>query len=164
MAECKYTYNSISHLSLSGIDVTKGVSLLNIPTIISILSGQAGTIPLQLNLNLNVSNPNASEAFMQGVAYILSIDNVQFSTGSLSQALSIPSGEEKILPLSIGFDLKTLLTGETGDAVLSIVKNLVGIGDKKSNVTIQLRPTFMVGNYPIVSPSYIPVSFTFGGK
>ena len=164
MTECKYSYNSISQMSLSGIDVTRGVSITSIPTVLSILTGQATSIPLNFNLNLDVDNPNASEALMHGLEYILSIDNIQFTTGSLNRSLSIPAGGREVLPLNIGLDLKTLLSGQSGDAALSIVKNLIGIGDQKSNITVQLKPSFMIGNYPVSSPAYIPVNFSFGGK
>ena len=164
MTECKYDYNSITQMTLSGIDVTRGVSLSSVPTVLSILSGQATSIPLNFNLNLDVSNPNASEAAMHGMEYILSIDNIQFTTGKVNRSLTIPSGGQQILPLTIGFDLKTLLQGESKDAVVAILKNIVGINSQKSNITVQLKPTFMIGNYPVTSPAYIPVSFSFGGK
>jgi hypothetical protein len=50
------------------------------------------------------------------------------------------------------------------DAVIDIAKNFIGIGNKKSNVKVQLKPTFMIGNVPVTSPVYIPVSFSFGGN
>ena len=164
MTECKYDYHSISQMTLSGIDVTNGVSITSIPTVLSILSGQASSVPLNFNLNLDVSNPNASDALMHGMDYILSIDNIQFTTGALNRSLTIPSGGQQMLPINIGFDLMTLLRGESKDAVVSIVKNIIGIGDQKSNITLQVKPTFMIGSYPVASPMYIPVSFSFGGK
>ena len=162
--ECKYTYNSITKLSISGIDVTNGISLLSVPKILSILSGQETSIPLNFNLNLDVANPNTSAAIMNGLEYILSIDGIQFTTGSINQSVNIPAGGQQVLPLNIGLDLKTLLTGATGDAALSIVKNFIGLGDQQSNIKLQIKPTFTVSGYAIPSPAYIPVSFSFGGK
>jgi len=163
MTQCKYNYNSISQLTLSGIDMSRGVSITSLPAVLSILSGQATSIPMNFNLNLDVSNPNATEAMLHGVEYILSIDNVQFTSGSMNQSLMIPSGGQQMLPIRIGIDLVTLMKGETKDAVTSIVENFIGIGSRQSNVTLQLKPTFMVGNIPVTSPMYIPVSFSFGG-
>lgn len=163
MINCKYDYNSISNMSLAGIDFSRGLSLTNMTQATNLLTGRSNSIPLNFTLNLDVSNPNQSAAFLNGIDYVLSIDNVQFTTGSLSQSLNIPAGGKNVLPLTIGFDLATLLKGESKDAVQSITKNFIGIGDKKSSVTLQIRPTFMIGNYPIQSPAYIPVSFSFGG-
>ncbi|NDV59742.1 LEA type 2 family protein [Bacteroides sp. 519] len=161
---CKYDFNSISNLNLAGINVNEGLSFTNIAKATSILSGNASSIPLNFTLNLNVENPSQSAAFLNGLDYILSIDNIQFTTGSLSQTLNVPGNGTGILPLSIGFDLATLLKGDTKDAVVGITKNFLGIGSQKSNITFQIRPTFVIGNISVPSPAYIPVSFAFGGK
>jgi len=164
MINCEYNYKSISGLSVSGIDVSKGLSITSIPKITSILSGTASSIPLNFNLNLDVKNPNQSAAMLNGLQYIISIDDIQFTTGSVNQALNIEAGQSQTLPLSIGVDLATLMKSNSKDAVVDIAKNFIGIGNKKSNVSVRLKPTFMVGNVPITSPVYIPVSFSFGGN
>lgn len=163
MTQCKYDYNSISRLSVSGMDLSRGISLAHIPQLTAILSGQSSSIPLSFMLNLNVSNPNQTAALLHGMQYILSIDDVQFTTGSIDQALNIPGGGAQLLPMAIGLDLATLLKGESKNAAMNIAKNFLGIGNQSSNVTLQIKPTFMVGGFPITSPAYIPVSFTFGG-
>ncbi len=163
MTQCKYDYKSITNLSLAGTDLSKGITLAAAPKLLALFSGTASNVPMNFTLNLNVNNPNQTAAALQGLQYILSIDNVQFTTGSVTQALNIPSGGTQVLPLSIGFDLATLLKGDTKDAVAAIAKNFIGIGDKPSSVTLQLKPTFAVGGYPVTSPVYIPVNFSFGG-
>ncbi len=164
LTQCKYDFNSISALKLAGMDLSKGISAIQILQLTPILTGQSSSIPLNFTLNLDVTNPNSTAAMLHGLQYILNIDDVQFTSGTVNQALNIASGEKQILPLSIGLDLATLLTGESKDAALNIVKNIVGINDQKSQVTLQIRPTFMIGNQAIASPAYIPVKFSFGGK
>lgn len=163
MVNCEYSYKSISGLSISGMNLSNGLSVTSIPKITSLLSGTATSIPMDFTLNLNVKNPNQSEALMNGLQYIINIDGIQFTTGSLNKTLSIASGQTQTLPLSIGFDLATLMKNESKDAVVEIAKNFIGIGSKKSNVTIQLKPSFKVGGTMVTSPVYIPVSFSFGG-
>jgi len=164
LTQCKYDYNSISGLQLAGMDLSRGISAMQVLQLTPILTGQATSIPLNFTLNLDVTNPNSTAAMLHGLQYILSIDNVQFTSGTINQALNIASGEKQMLPLTIGLDLATLLKGETKDAATNIVKNFVGINDQKSQVTLQIRPTFMIGNQAIASPVYIPVQFSFGGK
>lgn len=163
IVNCEYNYKSITGLSISGINVSNGLSLTSIPKITSILTGTATSIPLNFTLNLDVKNPNQTSALMNGLQYIISIDGIQFTTGSINQSLNIASGQTQTLPLAIGFDLATLMKNESKDAVVDIAKNFVGIGSKKSNVTLQLKPTFKIGNTAVASPVYIPVSFSFGG-
>lgn len=161
--QCKFNYNSISNLSLSGTNLSKGLTAANILQLTSLLTGSASSIPLDFTLNLDVTNPNQSAASLSGLQYILNIDDVQFTTGTINQAFNVAAGGTQVLPLSIGFDLATLLKGESKNAILNIAKNFLGIGGEKSNVTFQIKPSFNIGGYPITSPAYIPVSFSFGG-
>lgn len=164
LTQCKYDFNSISALNLAGMDLSRGINAMQVLQLTPILTGQATSIPLNFTLNLDVANPNQSAAMLHGLQYILSIDDVQFTTGTVNQSLNVPAGGKQILPLTIGLDLATLLKGETKDAVQNIVKNFIGINNQQSQVTLQIRPTFMIGDRAIASPVYIPVRFSFGGK
>lgn len=166
LINCKYSYNSITNMSVAGINLANGsgLSLTTIPKITSILNGTATSIPLNFTLNLDVNNPNQSAALLHGMQYIISIDGIDFTSGSMTQSLNIGSGETRTLPLTIGLDLASLMKTNSKDAVVDIAKNFIGIGDKESNVTVKIRPSFMVNNAAIASPVYIPVSFSFGGK
>jgi LEA14-like dessication related protein len=146
------------------MNLSNGLSVTSIPKITSILSGTATSIPLNFTLNVNVKNPNESAALLHGLQYIISVDDIQFTTGSINQTLNIASGQTQTLPLTIGVDLATLMKNNSKDAVTKKKKNFLGIGSKKSNVSLQLKPTFMIGNTPVASPMYIPVSFSFGGN
>ncbi|GAB6119346.1 LEA type 2 family protein [Dysgonomonas termitidis] len=164
LINCEYSYKSITGLTISGMNLSNGLSVTSIPKITSILSGTATSIPLNFTLNVNVKNPNESAALLHGLQYIISVDDIQFTTGSINQTLNIASGQTQTLPLTIGVDLATLMKNNSKDAVTEIAKNFLGIGSKKSNVSLQLKPTFMIGNTPVASPMYIPVSFSFGGN
>ena len=164
LVNCKYSYNSISNLSVAGTSMSSGLSLTSVAAVTSILTGNASSIPLNFTLNLNIDNPNQSTALLRGMQYVISIDGIQFTTGSMNQSLSIASGQRQVLPLSIGVDLATLMKNNSKDAVVDIAKNIVGIGSKESTVSLQIKPSFMVNNSLVTSPVYLPVSFTFGGK
>lgn len=164
LIKCEYSYQSITGMSISGIDASNGLSLTSIPKITSILNGSASSIPLNFTLNLNVKNPNESAALLNGLQYIISIDDIEFTTGSVNKTLNIAPGKTQTLPLTIGVDLATLMKNNSKDAIIGISKNFLGIGSKKSNVTLQLKPTFKAGTTYITSPVYIPVNFSFGGK
>lgn len=164
IARCEYKYNSISNLSLSGINLSNGISPLQAPRILAVLAGGTSSIPMNFTLNLDVKNPNATTAALSGLQYIINIDNIQFTTGQVKQNMNIASGATQRLPLQIGFDLGTLMQRESKSAVQNITKNFIGIGSDKSNVSVQIKPTFVVGGQSITSPIYFPVNFSFGGK
>lgn len=163
LKNCTYAYKSISNLTLSGMNLSNGISALNAVKVLGILNGSSSSLPLAFTLNLDVHNPNTSQAAFQALHYIIEIDNVEFTTGYLPQAFSVNAGETQQLPLTIGVDLAELISNNSKSAIVNIVKNFVGIGDKKSEITVQLKPTFDVGGTSIPSPVYIPVRFSFGG-
>ena len=164
--QCEYEYNSISGLTLSGVNVQNVTSLtsLNPLTMANLLASFSGNspLPLQFTLNLNVKNPNLTAASLSGLQYILEIDGVQMTEGMLNKAVSIASGESTVVPVLLSFDLKEVLSGQSAEAVKNFAFNFVGLGSAESNVTMKLRPSMMIGNQNVTSPTYIPVSFTYG--
>jgi LEA14-like dessication related protein len=163
MVNCKYDFQSLTNLSVAGINPSN-MSLMDAPKIIGLLSGSATSIPVACTVNLGVQNPNSTEASFNGLEYVLAIDGIDFTAGSVSQQLSVMPGQTGTLPLTMAFDVATLLKGESREAVAGIVKNLIGMGGDPSKVTLNIRPSFDVSGYKVTSPVMIPVSFSFGGK
>ena len=62
ITNCDYKYKSITGLTVSGMNLSNGISALQLPQILAILSGSAKSIPLDFTLNLDVHNPNLTQA------------------------------------------------------------------------------------------------------
>ena len=171
MVNCKYDYRSLTGVSVAGINVSQGLTLLDAPKILNLLSGGATSIPVGCTVNLDVQNPGAADALLSGMDYVLSIDGVDFTSGSVSRQLSVAPGATGVLPVEMAFDVATLLRGESRDAVAGVVRNLVGLSGlssvgagEPSKVTLNIRPSFNVAGRRVTSPVMIPVNFSFGGK
>ncbi|MDR2891044.1 MAG: LEA type 2 family protein [Alistipes sp.] len=163
MVKCDYSFQSLTHIQVAGIDLSRGLSIMDTPKILGLLSGGTSSIPVGLTVNLAVKNPNATEAMLSGMDYTLSIDGIEFTRGAVTQKLSVAPGATGTLPLAMAFDVATLMRGDSRDAVTGVVKNLIGTGGEASTVRLDIRPTFDVAGHMIASPVPIPVSFTFGG-
>jgi hypothetical protein len=164
LTQCKYDYNSISGLTLGGINFQNVNSLsslnpLNLATLMSAFSSGSGSLPLSFTLNLDVANPGTQAAILSGLGYILEIDGHEMTTGFLDQKMQINGGQKAVLPVNMSFDLKKVLSGESLTTIKNLAFNFAGIGDSSSDVTFRLKPSFTVGNQVIASPNYIPVSF-----
>lgn len=167
MTQCKYTYNSVSDVSVSGINLStgSGLSPINLVKLSTILTGGTpSSLPLNFTVNMNVTNPNQSTAMLNRLQYDVSIDNIHFTSGSLDQPVSIAAGATQTLPLAVGLDVANLMKSNSQSALLNIVRNIAGISGEKSTVSLSLRPTFNIGGQPITSPIAFPVTFSFGGK
>ena len=164
LSQCKYDYHSISGLTLAGINLQNVSGLaslnpLNLANLTSAFSSKNGSLPLNLTLNMDISNPGTQAAIINGLGYILEIDGHQMTTGTVNQQLQINGGQKTVLPINMAFDLKKALSGESLESIKKIAFNFAGIGNDPSNVTIRLKPSFKVGNQIIAAPNYIPVSF-----
>ncbi len=164
MVNCKYDFQSLTGVTVAGINPSN-MTLMDAPRIISLLSGgSTQSIPVGFTVNLGVTNPNATDAILNGLDYVIAIDGIDFTSGSVAQMLNITPGGTGTLPLAMAFDVAALLKGDSRDAIVGVVRNLIGMGSEASKVTLNIRPSFNVGGYKVASPVMIPVSFSFGGK
>jgi hypothetical protein len=169
LSQCKYIFNSITGLSLGGVNLqnVNSISSLNpiaAANLLSAFASPSGSLPLNFTLNLDVSNSGTQTAILNGANYILEIDGLEMTQGAISQKLQVDPGQKSMLPVTMGFDLKKVMSGQTLDAIKNLAFNFAGIGDATSNVTVKLKPSFLIGGSPVSSPNYIPISFTLNKK
>jgi hypothetical protein len=136
---------------------------LNPLTAAGLLSAVAQkTLPLQFTLNLDVKNPNTQTASLSGLQYVLEIDDLEMTRGFVNHAVRVPGNSSAVLPVTMSFDLRSVLSGKSADAVKNLAFNFTGLGDSPSKVTFRLKPSMSIGGQIITSPVFIPVSFTYG--
>jgi len=164
MKNCEYSYKSVNNVTISNINVSKGISVLDTPKILLMLSSLNQSIPLNFLLTLDVKNPNNSEAAFYGMLYKVIIDGIHFSEGGVDDKFSVAPGETKPMSIKIGTDVTELVKNNSKDSVLKMVKNFIGIGNEKTKVRVELKPKFRIGGQTITSPTVFPVEFEFGGK
>ncbi|GHT64679.1 hypothetical protein AGMMS50239_22820 [Bacteroidia bacterium] len=170
MTQCKYAYNSISGLTLDGINLsnTNSISALNplsLAKLATAFSSPSGTLPLNFNLNLDVTNPNPQTALLNGLSYILEIDGLEMTQGVMQRQIEVAGGGGKtVLPINLAFDLKKVASGQSMETLKNLIFNFAGIGGNPSNVTFRIKPNFTIGGNTFSAPAYIPVSFTLNKK
>lgn len=167
LSQCKYDYNSIDNIEIAGVNLgkSKSLSIANIATLSTILGGgNLQNIPFSMTLNLDVLNPNEKAAFLNGLDYEIELNNMEFANGKLNVPLRIDPGETSVLPLSIGVDLKNLINRYSKDRVSTEMSRFLGISPGETKVSVKLWPNVLIGDVPIKAPTYIPVTFVFGGS
>ncbi len=167
LSQCKYDYNSIDNIKIAGVNLGKSrsLSIADIATLSTVLAGgNLQNIPFSMVLNLDVLNPNESPAYLNGLDYEIEINNMEFANGKLDVPLRIEPGKSMVLPLSIGVDLKNLMNRYSKDRVSTEMSRFLGISAGETKVSVKLWPKVLIGDVPIKAPTYIPVSFVFGGN
>lgn len=167
LSQSEYKYKSLSNIQLAGVNLGdgSGVSISNLATIATILSGaNRQSIPFNMTLNMDVKNPNKTAAFLNALDYSIDINEMEFVQGKMDMPLRIEPGETQTFPIPIGVDLKSLMNRYSQERVANEMSSFLGITPDETTVTVKLWPKLMVGQTPIKVPAPIPVVFKFGGK
>jgi hypothetical protein len=165
LTQCQFKIQSVDNIRLAGINVQniKSKNELGLMDVQRLMTAIAtNSFPLTFTLNMGAKNPNTSPAGMNAMEWILFIDNIQMVSGRVSQAVTIPANQgSAVIPLSINLDLKKILKGKTADAILNFGLNLAGSGNKPTRFMMKIKPTIMIGQYPLTYPDYISVGTEF---
>lgn len=168
LAQSEYRYNSLSNIQLAGINIgnASAISLSNLASISTILSGSNSrqNIPFSMTLNMDVTNPNTRAAFLDALDYSISINELEFVEGKMDIPIRIQPGETVVVPISISVDLKSIINRYSQERVASEMSGFLGITPNETTVTVKLWPKLSVGSTLIKVPAAIPVEFKFGGR
>lgn len=166
LTNCQFRISTVQNVTVAGVNVQnyKSIKDLNMTDAAKIMAAVAtNTFPLSLRLNIEGKNPNTASAGLNRFDYILFIDNIQMTAGSLEQSFVIPPNNGiTVIPLQISVDLKKALSGKSLDAIMNFGFNLAGVGNKPTRIMIRLKPTIMVGPTMLEYPGYITVGTEFG--
>jgi len=167
-AKCEFKIKSIENINLAGINVqqVKTLSDINVADAARLMAAVAqNSFPLQFNLNVDVKNPNPSQASLNKLDWILIIDDIELLTGTTQNRIQIaPNGGISNYPLAFNFNLKDVLKQKTGQSLINFGLNLAGVGNQPSRVTLKAKPYINVGNFQIPYPGYITIKNEFTSK
>jgi len=167
--QCKYIFNSITGLSLGGINLQNinsisSINPLALANLLSAFSNPNSSLPLDFVLNLDVVNNGDQTAILNGANYILEIDGLEMTQGVVNKQIQIEAGKKTVMPIAMAFDLKKVMSGKSVDAMKNLAFNFAGIGDSSSNVSVKWKPSFVVNGKTITARDYVPISFTLNKK
>ena len=163
LKDCKYTYSRMSDVTFMDM---KPAELATFAGAAKLAMGLMGNqpAPLGFTIHLKVMNPNQTTAAMESLYYKVSLDSVEVAEGNSMEPFMVVGGAEADLPLKINTDMKTLLQSNKRATVTKVIRNLVGVSNEPTDVTVQLKPTIRVGNGLLTSPVYFPIKFVYSGK
>lgn len=158
---CSFKLKDIQDVRLAGISIQNKSSVtdLNIgdaARIAAALTG--GAFPLSFNLNVEAKNSNGSVAGLNRLDWILFIDDIEMVSGTNEEAINIPANGSTVFPLSMNVDLKKVLTGKSGQAMLNFGLNLAGSNGEPTRIKLKAKPSIMIGNRLVAYPGYITIS------
>jgi hypothetical protein len=164
---CEFMLKDVQNIKLANVDVQhkNSFSDLNIFDAGMLSASLAqGTLPLDMTLNIDVKNPNPSQAAMNKMEWILLIDDTEIVNGALNKRVVIaPNGGTTTLPLQISIDLIQTLQLRT-DQILSFGFGLANAYNKPRRITLKVKPSIMIGDVSVAPPGYISLSSAFTAR
>lgn len=168
LTKCEFRTTTMEKTTLAGIDVqgVKSLKEIKLTEAAKLTTAVAKkNVPLSFTLNIEAKNPNSSKAAINKIEWIALIDDQQLTTGVVNKRVEIEANSGvATIPININANLSEVFSGETGKSVLNFGFNLVGAGDEPSRVTLKIKPTILIGSYPLSYPGYITLSKTFNAN
>jgi len=168
LSKCDFRLQSVDQLKLAGINVQNvnklsDLSLIDAGKLTAALA--SGSLPLSFTLNVEAKNPNAAQAGLTKLDWILYIDNIEMTRGIVEKSVTIPGNNgTAVIPVTMSVDLKQVLSGKSADAILNFGLNLAGAGSKPTRFTMKLQPTINVASFPLTYPGYITIGTEYSGS
>jgi len=168
LAKCDFQISSVENINLAGIDVqhiasVNDIDFLDLGKIMISLAGSV--FPLTFQLNLLGRNPNDKPAGLNKLDWILFIDDIMMTSGSVEKAFIIPPDHGiTLIPVEINVNLKQVLQGKSADALINFGLNLAGKGNTPTRFKIKIRPSIMIGNNALAYPGYITVKTDYSSE
>lgn len=167
LISCDFRIVNVQNVNLAGVNIqnVQNIKNLNLIDATRIMAAVAGnSLPLTLTFNIEGKNPNSSSAGMNKLNWILLIDNIQITTGSVNDRFTIPPNNgTAMIPIQVSVNLKQVLQGKSLDAVANFAFNLAGVGERPTRITAKIQPAIMIGQTPLTYPGYITINTDFSG-
>jgi LEA14-like dessication related protein len=167
LINCDFRIANVQNIYLAGINIQnlQNIKSLNLTDAARIMVAVAGnSLPLTFQLNIEGRNPNSSPAGMNKLDWMLYIDNIQMTTGSINNRFTIPPNNgTTMIPIQISVNLKQVLQGKSLDAIANFAFNLAGAGNRPTRITAKIQPTIMIGQTALTYPGYITINTNFSG-
>ena len=162
-ANCTFDLNSVNHIEMLGINLSKGMSRenLNISQGLALVNAISNrSLPVTFNVNLDVSNPNSIAASMAKMDYILTLNGKQVVSTTMNNSVNVPAKSNSVVTIPVTTDLFQLFSGESADAIVNLAFKLAGASSNPVNVGLQVKPYITVGNQQLAYPNYITLNKT----
>jgi hypothetical protein len=161
---CKYDLSSIDSVYVSGIDVRefkniktfKDFDLARYPRVA--LGFLRKDIPLDLRVNIDITNPTRKRAAINQLEYKVFLANSEIFSGFLSQLIEVMPGTGKTrVPIKLSANVYQLLNNDqTRDEFVNLITALTGKSNTKpTKLIVKIKPTLDLGGKQINYPGYI---------
>lgn len=157
---CTFALQAVEQATLGGVDVTSVRS----PADLSpgdrarvLAAYAAGTLPLNLRMRLQVTNPNAALAALNALDYKILVDGREIATGATTERLEVPGNSTATVVLPVNADVRQAVAAGGLESVGNFALGLADRNRQPTRLSIAIRPTVKFLGATLKSPDYITV-------
>ncbi|WP_207426327.1 LEA type 2 family protein [Pedobacter sp. SYSU D00535] len=164
----RYEITSADSIYLANVRVSELVGkedfqLIKMPRIALALLRK--DVPLRARVNLAIENPTSSAAALNEFEYKVLLKNRELANGFVNQKISVGPNSRTVVPIHINSNIYHLLSDEkVQDAIADFIAADPEKRERKSSLTIKIRPTLGIGNKKIKYPGYITIDKEISSK
>lgn len=157
---CTFALQSIEQATLGGVDVTNVRSAADLSGAdrARILAAYGtGSLPLNMRVNLQITNPNRELAALNALDYKVLVDGAEIATGATTQRVEVPGNSTASVTLPVTADARKVLANGGAEALGGFALGLADRNRQPTRVTIAVRPSVKFLGSTIKSPDYITI-------
>lgn len=159
--DCTFALQAIEQATLGGVDVAnvRSAADLSVADRARILAAYGtGALPLNMRVNLQVTNPNSELAALNAFDYKVLVDGNEIATGATTQRIEVPANSTAIATLPISADARKVVANGGAEALGGFALGLADRNRQPTRVTIAVRPSVKFLGATIKSPNYITIN------
>jgi hypothetical protein len=168
LQECEFELDNVSNIKVLGIrmDNKEDISDFSFSDLAKLTAAlSSGSLPLEMDLNVKVVNPNTQTAAMTRMDWKVYVDEMHMVDGVVDDRVTIaPNGGSSMVPFRASVDLYEIISGEGLDAAINLAMNLSGKGTKASRLQLKIKPSINVAGRDIPYPGFVTVEQEISGS
>ena len=158
--DCTFALQSIEQATLGGVDVThvRAAADLSTGDRARILAAYAtGSLPLNMRVDLQVTNPNNDVAALNALDYKILLDGKEVATGATTERIAVPGHSTAIATVPINADVRQAVANGGLEAVGNFALGLADRNRQPTRISIAIRPSVKFLGATFKKSGYITV-------
>jgi len=165
MADCNYEFLSVSNVKLAGVGIDGMNNLKDLKfSDLGVITQTylTGKLPVKFDANVGIQNPNDKTASLEKLDWKFFIEDVEVTSGVITDKVTIESNQSIILPIKVDLDLMELMKDENKKTIYNFAFSLAEIDSHTSKIKIKIKPAVKVAGKLVSTPNYFTITETVG--
>jgi len=154
-----FSLQNVEATELAGIDITDMADnqSLNAGDIMT-LTGRlfSGSMPLKMNVYIEVNNINDKVAAISGMDWKLIMGETEYASGSLDNRIEVQPYSKKVFKVKTQVDLLDVMNSESLPQIIKVARNINDEEEvKKLDIKLKIKPYYKSSSGLKKLPTYI---------